>query len=796
MNRWLTALLVLTLLLSYPLVFVPWPAEAAEPGRDTFIATPTHYEDSEGVWHPINNEIVDGVMDEDDYILTLLQSTFNAGQIVEFAVDDSYVRFQPMPLEWTNDLSQIQLIIIPQEVEGVVTNTEIPTGSGYYEGSVYWAGAYGEGRDFSFNATRNKLSKLLTIDSALPAPPQYIIDGGNPVLQLSFIFDPSADLAIMVDGMAWDKKAKVTTLNAIEFHKEGEYVWRFEPAEYWDSSGDNQIGITTLRKVGNALWVDVLVPYSWLLTAQYPIYIDPDVTIDAAAHTSSHLLANRGGVFWTSSTVGYIIYVDSDLDLVYSKTTDGGATWAAKNVLVTGSILSYDCWADWQTVGDAGTKIHIACLDSDTDDTLYVSLNINNAAEVIDKIADCAGTGAFDGSISRSHAGISITKARGGNIGVSFHYRDTNAVETHFYGFYTSPDGDIWTEKTAERESNLDHCLLFPGNEADNQDVWATYWDAATDEVSLKTFDNSENSWSEQLISNAMVEDASFLQMDGVIRLSDGHLILAAWNAYDVATADLKVWDINGAASITAKTNVLTDSDSSFLTSVFINQANGDIYVAYTIGTLPKSLVAVFYKKSTNGGANWGDQTAMQADEEDDQRWIGCGAAKDTWGGKFQPVWFNDDLNYIFTNTTNGITIDAVAAEPEISNVPDTYDFGTIPVNTTATTGLAYFTVTNTGSVTADVTIQGTDATGGADTWTLSDTATPGENTYALKAGLDGNDYTIIVKKSAPYNTLVSDLAPSATQKWGLKLWMPTSLDGYQNNELGATLTLVASASS
>ena len=84
----------------------------------------------------------------------------------------------------------------------------------------------------------------------------------------------------------------------------------------------------------------------------------------------------------------------------------------------------------------------------------------------------------------------------------------------------------------------------------------------------------------------------------------------------------------------------------------------------------------------------------------------------------------------------------------------------------------------------------------GDDHWTLAADATPGENTYGLKAGLEGGDYTIIVKKSATYNTLKTNLAASATQKWGLKLWMPTSVLGYAAQEMSGTVTLVASAAS
>jgi hypothetical protein len=130
------------------------------------------------------------------------------------------------------------------------------------------------------------------------------------------------------------------------------------------------------------------------------------------------------------------------------------------------------------------------------------------------------------------------------------------------------------------------------------------------------------------------------------------------------------------------------------------------------------------------------------------------------------------------------------SGEPNISVSPSSYDFGTLGVSTTADTGLTYFTITNTGTCTVDITIRGTDMTGGGYTWTLSDTATPGDMIYGMKAGLEGGDYTIIVKKSTPYNTLKSGLAVSGTQKFGLKLYTPTSFS--DGNAKSGTITLTA----
>ena len=380
-----------------------------------------------------------------------------------------------------------------------------------------------------------------------------------------------------------------------------------------------------------------------------------DIAIDIACHGTMHVVAARGGIFWTSPLIGYVIYLDSGSNLSYRKTSDGGGTWAAAIELITGTIMSCDAWADWQTPGDSGTKIHIACIDGTSDEVTYVYLDTSDDSTGTDMIEACQ-VGTFATFASRADFGISITKAKGGNIAVSFYYK--NSVFATFFGFYTSPDGDTWTSRSNPREAPGDHLLLFPGNEADTQDLWAVYWDVSDNDISLKTYDDSGNSWSEQWFVNAQESD-SYLQMDGAIRLSDGHLILAHWSIFSSALADLQIWDINGAGSITEKAKVLDNSAETFLTSVFIDQSTDDIYVAYAKGGAVEATVTIYYKKSTDGGGSWGGETAMQANAADDERWISCGAMKKAWGGKFQPAWFNDDLNDLFCNTDNGISIDA-----------------------------------------------------------------------------------------------------------------------------------------
>jgi hypothetical protein len=90
------------------------------------------------------------------------------------------------------------------------------------------------------------------------------------------------------------------------------------------------------------------------------------------------------------------------------------------------------------------------------------------------------------------------------------------------------------------------------------------------------------------------------------------------------------------------------------------------------------------------------------------------------------------------------------------------------------TTGLDAFTVTNNGNCPIDISVSGTDMTGG-NTWTLSDTATPGADTFGVKAGIFGADYTIVVKKTAPYNLISSNIAVNSNVVFGIKFYAPTS---------------------
>lgn len=142
---------------------------------------------------------------------------------------------------------------------------------------------------------------------------------------------------------------------------------------------------------------------------------------------------------------------------------------------------------------------------------------------------------------------------------------------------------------------------------------------------------------------------------------------------------------------------------------------------------------------------------------------------------------------------TADVTINAEGSEAAITNTPGSYDFGTLQASETANTANDYFTCENVGSENCDVTIKGTDMTGGAVTWTLADDGNPGDSTIGLKAGIVAATFDVIVKKTAAYNTLFTALVPSTPDGWHLKIWSPTANVG--NEAMTGTVTLTATVS-
>lgn len=789
--------------------------------ENTYIPKPEHalsfnpfYTDELGGKYIIDNSWraasspYDWEMVKDDYHVRVKEN-IEAEQVIEFSRDNNIMTLQPASLQWSNELGIAQLISVPSTLSNTSVGfaekeilTEVAADKTQSkvinkEGFIKWNDIFGNGVNLKWQCTPKTLEKVLEIEEFgnLPKPNRDILKGKEPYLDLTLSFTVSSGIDIVINGKAWDKVATLQTSDFIWFGQGNEMFCLFKPLRYWCSDNGLRDGesVATLSGDGRNLYISIRIPYSWLQSAVYPVFIDADVTIGVSALSVTGVRSNRGGIFWSTNLIGYVIYIDSSGDLKYRKTTDGGASWSGATNIRTGTVLTYDCYADWQVVGDAGTKIHIVYNDIDTDEVRYCYLDISSDTIGGDvEVYQETGINPSGDSLGS----MSICKTRGGKFDIAVRHTDNSFVT--FYLFFTSPDASTWTSKAVPWESApTDQIELHPANLADNNDIWALFWDISANAISLKTYDDSADSWSEAAIGSANYTTA-VKNFSGQIRLSDGHLVLTFWNAFDNAAADLIVYDITDAGTITAKTNVITDEAESICANVFINQVNDDIYITYFSGSAAQATVACFYQKSTDGGTNWGGETAMQADAEDDERWVSAGCMKAAWGGRFAPVWFNDDLNYLFCNADNSVSIAAPASQ-SLTNAPDSKAFGVVAASSTyyakgsapsnpISDGECTFTITNDSAGAEDIDIKCSNFTGGVG-WTLA--SSTGENQVKITAYYSGQNPASGVVLTTSDQEFYDGLAGSATIKWDFRLDTGTFTDGAAKT---ATITLTAVA--
>lgn len=149
--------------------------------------------------------------------------------------------------------------------------------------------------------------------------------------------------------------------------------------------------------------------------------------------------------------------------------------------------------------------------------------------------------------------------------------------------------------------------------------------------------------------------------------------------------------------------------------------------------------------------------------------------------------------------TTQDVTVTATPIYVSISNTPGSEGLGTISANSTTwayaaipadplADPTATFTVTNDGSVNADIGIKATDFTGGVG-WTLASSV--GENIVVMKAGFEGETHAQMQVVTTSNAAFITGLAPG-TLDWEFSLDTGLFTDGVAKE---STITLTATAS-
>jgi len=385
-----------------------------------------------------------------------------------------------------------------------------------------------------------------------------------------------------------------------------------------------------------------------------------DTVVAATRSGSNSEAASLWGPYWINTTTAVIISRDDGADLVFYRTTNDGVDWTETEIEV-GACRSTAVWFDQETPGITGNLVHIVWLDSAADDFRYVNVNVSDA--VVGTIRN-VDTGVTLGTSSEDSR-VAITKARDGTLIAAL----STLTEIECYKSsdeFATAATDI--ADVFETATETDYVMLFPAN-VDDGDVAALFWDRSANDLDLKMYDNSADSWGSPIaIDTSMTDDAVHRNMDGSIRHSDGHLLVAAHSNDDDPGDDLRTWDITVdsilSPTITAKTPIFTNQDASAQCSVFINQQNDDVYVAYLKGgtwvTVDAAVDAVYHiSTAAQDMDTWGSEQAYSDATADDIREIPSGRTVGDNGGFYQPAFFNDDTKTDYVNLVNDVAIAA-----------------------------------------------------------------------------------------------------------------------------------------
>ena len=211
------------------------------------------------------------------------RSVFNVGNLVEFRIGDQWVTFDPQSINWINQDNSRQQIAIKAAITGRASDA-----------TLSFPAAYGAGRHFEYIAHPKRLIKHITIDSAASLPTPTVT--GTIQFEAEFTLTNSAGVDLWLDGVRWPRanNVRVRTSNRIEFRNiaTGEVLWHADAPVATDANGETIAAQYEVRRQGGSYFCTVRVPREWLLSAAYPVVVDPTLTLSeggAGANTDTHI---------------------------------------------------------------------------------------------------------------------------------------------------------------------------------------------------------------------------------------------------------------------------------------------------------------------------------------------------------------------------------------------------------------------------------------------------------------------------------------------------------------------------
>lgn len=336
-------------------------------------------------------------------------------------------------------------------------------------------------------------------------------------------------------------------------------------------------------------------------------------TIDNAVSTGvSRNVSGSPRTVFTTQSIGYTFYVDSSGACVYSKTSDGGASWGgAVTVDPQTDCLALAVWYDQWTPGDAGTRIHVATIDSSVDDIWYRSFNTANDSfdNTVFNISDNA---TYGGTLATGANYVSITKSTTGAL-YAVTTDASDSIVMRCTGTCTT-DGN-WSENSPTFALGTDGLILLP--QASGA-VMLLQWDISADDLQHKIFNGSWDANWTTIEANAADNTSYDSSFGAVIDPSSYEVYLVA--ADDAATLgtddDVKIWRYSS-GSWSARTDAVAASACAGVSNCGItgakvawDETTGYLYVIYSAQSTPGTTTTgnIYWKYSTDAGSTWSSE--------------------------------------------------------------------------------------------------------------------------------------------------------------------------------------------
>ena len=329
--------------------------------------------------------------------------------------------------------------------------------------------------------------------------------------------------------------------------------------------------------------------------------------------------SNNGTAFtnvFISSSTGYVFFRDSTNFCVYSKTTNGGATWnAAVTVSPNANCIRVAVWYDRWTPGNTtGTIIHIATIETTHDDLWYDRLD-TGAGDTLSTAIDISSSTTVSGSYTAGATVDAMTEGTNGTLYAGLYNTGGSFVLQCSSSCTATTSWSLAGPQTTWNPGANDWMILNP---LPSGNIINIRFALASSTLYSKVWHNSSSSWDTNwtTIDNNCAPNTTYDGHFGTAVNGNSNAIYMA-SACQIATLnnsanpEIKTWTYTPASSTWVRDTDVETSSTLGITGVKIglDKNTGNIYVVYS-GRTTKNQSAtanVYYKISTSTSmSSWG----------------------------------------------------------------------------------------------------------------------------------------------------------------------------------------------